>query len=206
MIAVGGLFTGRDFFSPLKECSQHEISSFTLPGHDNDYNTTELCNLIKRQQLAYGSGRPVLLHSIASALSFFLVDDFEKIILYEPNIDQFSTLIKVMLKSERAITLYHSQFSQNAEFSCETINVNIIHKFLHETSQFFGSAEYKNYLRSKKFKERVILIYGPQFEISEVVKGLPNKKILCNEIEHNSIYSNPSKVRDLIMETLNDNL
>ena len=76
MNAVGGLFTGRDFFSPLKKCSQHEISSFTLPGHDNDYNTIELCDLIKRQHLAYGSGRPVLLHSIASALSF-LVDDFE---------------------------------------------------------------------------------------------------------------------------------
>ena len=52
----------------------------------------------------------------------------------------------------------------------------------------------------------MILIYGPQFEISESVKVLTNKKILCNEIEHNSIYSNHSKVRDLITETLNDNL
>ena len=45
----------------------------------------------------------------------------------------------------------------------------------------------------QKFKERVILIYGPQFEISESVKVLTNKKIFCNEIEHNSIYSNPQK-------------
>ena len=83
-----------------------------------------------------------------------------------------------------------------------TINVNIIHKFLNETSQFFGSAEYENYQKNLK---NVILIYGPQFEISESVKVLTNKKIFCNEIEHNSIYSNPSKVRDLT-ETLNDNL
>ena len=77
MIAVGGLFTGRDFFSPQKMLTARNLL-FTLPGHDNDYNTIELCDLIKRQHLAYGSDRPVLLHSIASALSFFLVDDFEK--------------------------------------------------------------------------------------------------------------------------------